>query len=1347
MENPPPIPRSSIRTLCGTLFQRLVFIIGLASSSILPTTASELYHPVTGDIFSESWRWSELDVLSSYVVRQASSREEGILWFAVHGGAVRYDGYEATSYPFEGVGEIGSQDKNALAIHAASSGKVYALSKDFGAYLDQGKWVELFDTEQIGSSSGSRIAEANDGSIWFATPSGLFRVVNDQAERIELASNSFAALAFDQQNRLWLADRGTMEILRYDLDEDSGLPRGEPFRMATRQWGKNEFSVEFCVGKNQRMWVAANTPTNALRLVEGDAVTNVLENWTQFGLTKRNLVERPDGALWVVTDRTFAIYQDDVWSFRNMEDYATWFSFMYVLDQDTLILGGHTDKTYRFNASDLHWKTYVGITFQCRDNGKKEWFLSQDHQAIRHDSESEEWQSYATIDGMIDQPTRLLASRDGTVWASGSHEGQAAIAWFRRGVWNRQVHPDFCTKISDYSPYEDSEGWVYFGAESANTSMTGGVLKYRIRNDRIEHDVMRPPEVPEKVTHIAQSANGDLWLASGAALFHKPVDQPIKISEKFRGNWIDSLSVSPDGTLWVLAWRTGVSRRVDGKWERITLPGNRKGNKLVALLFGKHAPGLWVANTDALSRFDGHSWNLYHWLPELALAREETQLLESTDGTLWINSGSPAADQDGRSSSYKTVRISHDPHTPETTLVSSPSSVMEEGNIIFTWSGVDAWSHTRMEDLSYSYRVNDGAWSIFQRETRAVLDAQEPGSYRFEVRARDLDWNIDPTPASAEFTVTAFVWKQPWFIALAVLGVLTIIGLIFLLVRQRVRHIIAMEEFKIDFFTNISHELRTPLAAVIGPAESMLKRDITPPIREGLEMVYRNARRMLGLVNDLLEFRKVELGMLKYEPIRSDIILFIKDVIYAHVNLWESKHHQLKFTTSTNHAICPYDPDKLQHILTNLVSNAIKYTPDHGQLNVATEIVSAAANCDQLRIIVEDNGPGIDPDHLETIFKPFHREQDQSQRQSGSGIGLAYASELVDLWGGKLSVVSPVSGGGKSACGSRFTLVLPLVGSESTASESTPSLNPSIETVLVGSRPPHDLDPSDSEQSITPGSAADEDVNTPKTPPLPSILIVEDNADFRQFLITELVSEYKVFEAENGQQGLDIALESHPDLVLTDLMMPVMDGLTLCSRLKTNKITSHIPIIVLTAKGSDDSRIKGIEHGADEYFAKPVKFDLLQIRISNLLESRRMLRDRFTRQVLVQPSEITVTPLDEEFLRRAIAVVEEHMRDEEFDVEAFSREMGMGRASLYRKMNAIVGEPPFHFIRTIRLKRAAQLLDTGSLNVSEAMEQIGINGLSHFGKLFRDQFGVLPSVYRNRAIEAKEAKAQSANAP
>ena len=516
-----------------------------------------------------------------------------------------------------------------------------------------------------------------------------------------------------------------------------------------------------------------------------------------------------------------------------------------------------------------------------------------------------------------------------------------------------------------------------------------------------------------------------------------------------------------------------------------------------------------------------------------------------------------------------------------------------------------------------------------------------------------------------------------------------------------------LDAVKTNIYTNITHEFRTPLSIIIGLAEQLTDN---PKIKldEGLQIIKRNGKSLLLLISQMLDLSKLEAKAMPANLFQGDIIGYLKYIIESFESLAQSKKINLYFMTEIDQLIMDFDAGKMMQIISNLLSNSIKFTPGGGDiyLLISKEIIN---NTDQLNIKVRDTGIGIPADKLPNIFDRFYKvDNDSAIKAEGTGIGLALLKELVTLLKGKIKVESEVSKG------TEVTIILPVTNKAELKHDiDLTRLVPDISTFI----------PETNRESIN------EDEDTEIIKDLPILLIVEDNLDVTRYLKSLLVTNYNVYMAKNGRDGLENALQLIPDIVISDVMMPEMDGFTLCEKLKTDERTSHIPVILLTARSSDMSKLEGLETGADDYLIKPVNAKELLIRIKNLIEQRRRLRERFSRDVTLSPRDIAVTSADQRFLEKAIEIVEKGMKEPEFSVDQFSKEVGMSTSQLYRKIHGLTNQSPVEFIRTFRLKRAAFLIKQKFGNVAEIAFEVGFNNLSYFAKCFRELFGKSPSEY------------------
>lgn len=523
------------------------------------------------------------------------------------------------------------------------------------------------------------------------------------------------------------------------------------------------------------------------------------------------------------------------------------------------------------------------------------------------------------------------------------------------------------------------------------------------------------------------------------------------------------------------------------------------------------------------------------------------------------------------------------------------------------------------------------------------------------------------------------------------------------------------EQLKSKFFTNVSHEFRTPLSLIQTPVEELLndpKR--TEKERRKLNMVQRNAKRLLDLVNQLLDISKIDSSNMKLELCEADVIKHLKFIAGTFISLAESKSIQFSCHFIQDATLSWFDADKLEKITTNLLSNAFKFTTDGGEVEFSARYVS---NKDPLmpillELIVKDTGSGIPEKSLDRIFDRFYQVEESVKPENvGTGIGLSLSRDLARLMHGEITLRS------ETGKGSIFTVLIPL---------GTEHLNESEFFILKDI--PENLKHFKSPQiTFNDGAESEEELSGEDGKPV--ILIVEDNRDIREQLADSLESAYNIKEAVDGISGLKNATELIPDLIITDLMMPRMDGIELCEKLKHDELTSHIPIIILTAKATLEDKINGLSIGADDYIPKPFNMTELKARIANLIEQRKKLRERFSREVTIEPRDISITPLDEKFLNKAISIVEQHMHDENLDLIIFRHEMNMTRSTLFRKLYALTGQSPTEFIRTIRLKRAASLLRQNFGNVSQVSIEVGFNNLSYFNRSFKKLYGMSPIKY------------------
>lgn len=601
----------------------------------------------------------------------------------------------------------------------------------------------------------------------------------------------------------------------------------------------------------------------------------------------------------------------------------------------------------------------------------------------------------------------------------------------------------------------------------------------------------------------------------------------------------------------------------------------------------------------------------------------------------------------------------------------------------------------------------------------------DPGSYQFRVMALGTsgEWN-------GRITVLDIEIEPPFYLtnwAMIVYALMAIV-LLLLLIRIAVRRehwkfkklqnmleherLVELETMKAKFFTNVSHEFRTPLALIIDPIDKLLENEATEELSYHLNLIKRNAQRLLQMVNQLLDFRKMEVVKTTLDLSQGNLIQFLKETVESFDNLSKTKSIHLKFSSNQDKHLVSFDRYKVERIIFNLLSNAIKFTPQSGTVEVeilinkdaAKDSKSLFAGCEFTEIRVSDSGVGIPSDQLNKIFDRFFQSENVgASKTQGSGIGLSIVKEYVQVHKGTIHAES-IEGQG-----SVFVVRIPFEPVDKAA------LHPIIDAFDNDKK----ASLTDSKKQIAIGEESF----------LTTIVLVEDNEDMRLYLKKNLEKYYRVYDAKDGAKGWDLILEKQPSIVVSDIMMPVMNGLELCGRIKNNASTSHIPVLLLTAKTSLENEIEGLEAGADEYVVKPFNFESLEIKIRKLIEIRKAFHNKFNQQFEVAPGEIGITSLDEQFIQKALKLVEEKMTDPEFSVEEMSRDLGMSRSHLYNKLMALTGKPPVEFIRIMRIKRAAQILEKSQLPIASVAYDVGFNNTKYFTKHFKDIFKMLPSEY------------------
>lgn len=760
---------------------------------------------------------------------------------------------------------------------------------------------------------------------------------------------------------------------------------------------------------------------------------------------------------------------------------------------------------------------------------------------------------------------------------------------------------------------------------------------------------------------------------------------------------------------------------------------------------------LWVISENALTRFNPEKETFEYYdkkymqqelyFTEAAPVLENNQLLLGTDiGILKISPEHLQKSNYAPPIVFTGFKIQGTSQDLDINDLEELRLKPSERNVTFQFAALD---YVAPESISYAYRLKglEEKWNEVDNSRSASYINLPPGEYELQIRSTNSDGVWMEKARILPITVLPTFWETYWawilYVVLFVLSTATIVYIILYI--YRLRHQINIEQqlanIKLRFFTDISHELRTPLTLIASPVSEILEHEtLTTNARKHLTLVHKNTERMLHLVNQILDFRKIENKKMKVLLEKTDVLSLLQKVMDNFRLIAEEKNINYQLETNQEAIETWIDQDKFEKIIFNLLSNAFKYTP-------ANKSITVIANVESNRLIVsiKDEGIGIDLQKQQTLFQRFETLVKFNILQPSSGIGLSLVKELIELHCGNIEVKS------QPGVGSEFTVILPMnqkvyEGRENTEfilndgnsvpAEKKNEIRPMVEIASMA-----DITPSETAKETNQISNEEDPV---------SILIVEDNVELRNFLSDILSESYRVLTATNGQEGLDQAREYIPDLIISDIMMPAMDGLDMVKNIKENREICHIPIILLSAKSSLDDRISGLEQGIDDYITKPFSATYLKIRIKSLLHQRKELQEIYwkawseklnntqetTLEEKLTPSQPQIISYDEQFMQQVMQVMEEQMENSELTVDEFAQLLNLGRSVFYQKLKSIIGLSPVDFIREIRIKRAVQLIDSGEYNFSQVAYMTGFNDPKYFGKCFKRQMGMTPSEYK-----------------
>jgi signal transduction histidine kinase/ligand-binding sensor domain-containing protein/DNA-binding response OmpR family regulator len=1319
------------------------------------------------------------DGLSHNQVTAILKDADGFLWFGTMSGLNRYDGYSFKIFRKQ-LNDSSSLFNNSIeSLYELPNGKIWIAAGANPCIYNS--HTEKFDSASsylsslgLPDSTVINIVKGNNGRYWFLYDSlGLYLYSDSEKKSKQFRqfnpSEKIASIGETKDGKLWLVYEDGL-LQQYDLKSNKII-----FSSNALQKLNNKISYNFLIDNDGDLWLwyfkygvfLFNSKNNSIRQFNESSFLSRLNS----NLVSK-VIQDNKGLIWVATDHggvnlidkknnfnvTYllndskdpkSLSQNSIPTLYKDDDGIIWLG---TYKQGVNYLNGNIIRFphYHHNESNTKSLQYDDVNRFVEDKSGNIWIGTNGGGLIYFDRKSNTFKQY-----LHDPNNSNSLSSNVIVSLCVDHKNKLWIGTYYGGLnsFDGKTFIHYRHNDNDPSSLANDNVWEIFEDRERNLwigTLGGGLDLFDTETRHFKHHKTGQPNsfLSNFVSAIMQDKKGNLWIGTdqGIAVFEKnntDLTTYTKDKKNLSSNVVICFAEDSKGGIWV-GTNEGLNlfNEKAKSFHVFTTSDGLPDNMILNILEDNHQK-LWISTPSGLCsaaptvkenklsftvmNYDGTNDLQNREFNDNAAFKTRTGELifggpsgfniinpDKIENTVYhpkiiftdlqiLNTHvKPGMEINGRILLKKALSKleSIDLKYKENLFT------IEFASLDFSHGGADKYAYM-LEGFNLDWLYADGS------QRRVTYTNLDPGHYTFKIKILNTNgtWSNEKT---LKINIAPPFWRTPIAYAIYLLIAIAILFLArkitldrahmrFEMQQQRreAERAHALDQLKTKFFTNVSHEFRTPLSLIISPLDKIIRNAKDDDQKKQLNLVHRNAKRLLNLVNQLLDFRKIEVQGLKLHPSIGDIVQFAKDTSYSFTDIAEKKGIQFSFTSNVDDLEIYFDKDKIEKILFNLLSNAFKYTPDNGTVSV--KLVHTPRHDDKegtVSIEVQDNGIGIPADKQERIFERFFQtDVPESMVNQGTGIGLAITKEFVKLHNGVVTVNSEPD---KGTC---FKVTLPAKKIHE------PVVLPVINPVSI----------EDSEQIVVNENQNDRKKKT--------IVIAEDNEDLRFYLKENLRSQYHVEEAVNGKEGWEKIKVINPDLVVSDIMMPVMDGIELAKKIKTDTLTAHIPVILLTAMGSEEKQIEGFSVGVNDYITKPFTFEILASRIKNLLAQQKLLQKRFQKQIEVNPSEVTITPVDEKFLKLALEVVEKFIDNPDFSVEDFSREMCMSRVALYKKILSLTGKAPLEFIRSIRLKRAAQLLEKSGMSVAEIAYEVGFNNPKNFTKYFKEEFKVLPSQY------------------
>ena len=1275
--------------------------------------------------------------MSSSFTTQIYLDKDGFIWVATRNGLNRYDGYQFRIYMYGALQIFDGQRFRTVTTYDLNKKKVPCY---ITCLLERKNGEMLIGTSGHGlmKMKGHREAYQMGGQL--ANLSGIHRVIEDRRNHIWLVT---------EKDGLWRWDGKV--LTRYFQEE-----------------GMRSNILDVCEGDNGRVYVA--TANHGLYRLEGDTPIHIESTANRhisvlYFNRRGHLMLGYDGMGVGIYNPQNGRLVDNPYYSREV-DLSTAKVYSICEDQNSNVWLGLLQKGIYMHPGHTMGFGYMGPKLGVRNVLGTACITS-----VTGDSQGWRWTG-TDRDGLYLQdnnfqvvkhfkenfPATILGSCEdtkGNIWIGSFREG---CGWIDRKTLT--YHPFRLPQGSDVSIFDvicDKRGHIWMA------SMGYGLLRVDLESGNVKAYVQhRKAPDDHQINSIVNDYLSQLSLSPDGKRIYVSTSMGVCALDIETENWVSTFGENclNYGTAARIAREFGGVLYIgtnDGllcydleqrKLKRLAIESGLADNGIASIEQDK-AGRLWIGTDHGLCCLNPKTGKTSNFFVDNGLQSNEFSdgaswasptgylVFAGLGGVTWFN---PA---DVRERAWKAdvkltgFTVNGEPvnrgtmsgvwQVTDTTVIASNRFVLSSSDNTFAVQ-LSTLTYDNPEHIVYCYRINKEDWVRMPPGVNEItFSHMQPGSYSFCVVAEQ---NGIPTPERCFEVIIHAPWYRTSF---AYLIYIVILVVLFLQYRQRrhrkeqdnlrlQQHIHAeeMADAKLRFFMNISHEIRTPMTLILAPLQSLIKQDTDAHRRGVYETIRRNAERILGLINQMMDLRKIDKGQMQMHMRETNLVSFISDIYELFAQQAKNKNVLFHFDCNEERIMAWIDRGNFDKIVINILSNAFKFTPTGGEIRIRL-----TASEKEAVISVYDNGEKIPEDKLERIFERFYQSPSSANdRNIGTGIGLDLTRSLVELHHGSIEAHNNDKGPG---C--EFTVTIPLGNEHLTAEEmvTDEETEKAPESIIT-------------EEEQLPEEEEMTSTELPKMGKRQKVVIVEDDSEIRDYLTEALSNDYDITGCENGKEGLAAVLKQMPDLVISDVMMPEMDGTTLCSKIKTNNATSHIPVILLTAKSREEDQLEGLEMGADAYIVKPFNMDILRRTIVNLIHSHHTLQLKFGRNDQLEElvDDIKVKSPDEKLLERVMTAINHHLNNTELSVDKIADEVGISRVHLHRKMKELTGQTPHDFIRNIRMKKAASLLASGDMNVSEVMYACGFSNAASFSTVFKKMYGMSPREYMNEHSERSE---------